>query len=520
MPLPTSGPLSLTDIQTEFGGTNPISLNEYYAGGGLVPSGTTGTNGAVPSSGAISINSFYGTTSVRNFSSLLSAEAGTTYGVLGGPVSVITSSNIIYTFTEYIPRISGTTYNTNIRTIRTAANGSVISNLAMAVDTSLGRDVNLIGGPAIDSSDNIYTVGYSPLGNTNQVTKFNSSNAVVWSSLVALTGADLVTTQEYGYQILSVSPNGNVYYGGRNLTSVGIIVGLTSTSAFSWARRINTGSNPVFTVTGVTTDSANNVYATGWGYNSGTGGSYVAFLTKFNSSGTVQWQNRIGSTLTRSTGCFTSSADDTYVYGVNESTSYGYLFKVNSAGVVQWKFDVTSPVNTYVTSVDVDSSGNVYGVATAQTGRIYVFKLNSAGARQWSIILDCTTTAFWSTAGRPNILLDASGNSLIVTANLQLSSGPSYETNCPYVIKIDASGSGFPQTITNSVATPVITTSVLEGFSSALTFSTSGLAYASVSMTYTTVTSTSVTPTSEYTTYTEALPYGTGTAGLSTVTIT
>ncbi len=64
MPLPSSGPLSLNDIQTEFGGTNPISLSEYYAGGSFVPAGTTGTYGAVPSSGAISIRNFYGTSNV------------------------------------------------------------------------------------------------------------------------------------------------------------------------------------------------------------------------------------------------------------------------------------------------------------------------------------------------------------------------------------------------------------------------------------------------------------------------
>ena len=64
MALPTSGPLSLSDIQTEFGGSNPISLSEYYAGGANVPAGTTGTNGPVPSSGTISISNFYGTTKV------------------------------------------------------------------------------------------------------------------------------------------------------------------------------------------------------------------------------------------------------------------------------------------------------------------------------------------------------------------------------------------------------------------------------------------------------------------------
>jgi hypothetical protein len=62
MALPGPGvPLSLTDIQGEFGGANPISLSEYYAGGGLVAPGTTGTYGAVPSSGQISIQNFYGT---------------------------------------------------------------------------------------------------------------------------------------------------------------------------------------------------------------------------------------------------------------------------------------------------------------------------------------------------------------------------------------------------------------------------------------------------------------------------
>lgn len=61
MPIPSSGALTLSAIQTEFGGANPISLSEYYAGGANVPAGTSGVNGAVPSSGAISMSRFYGT---------------------------------------------------------------------------------------------------------------------------------------------------------------------------------------------------------------------------------------------------------------------------------------------------------------------------------------------------------------------------------------------------------------------------------------------------------------------------
>lgn len=64
MTLQTSGAISFSDLQTEFGGSNPISLSEYYAGGAYVPGGTTGTNGAVPSSGTISMSQFYGTSNV------------------------------------------------------------------------------------------------------------------------------------------------------------------------------------------------------------------------------------------------------------------------------------------------------------------------------------------------------------------------------------------------------------------------------------------------------------------------
>lgn len=58
MALPLSGPISLTDIQLEFGGTNPVSLIEYYKGGVFVL--TTDFAPNVPSSGTISLSNFYG----------------------------------------------------------------------------------------------------------------------------------------------------------------------------------------------------------------------------------------------------------------------------------------------------------------------------------------------------------------------------------------------------------------------------------------------------------------------------
>lgn len=61
MTLQSSGAISLSQIQTEFGGSNPVSMSEYYAGGANVPGSTSGVNGAVPASGTISMSKFFGT---------------------------------------------------------------------------------------------------------------------------------------------------------------------------------------------------------------------------------------------------------------------------------------------------------------------------------------------------------------------------------------------------------------------------------------------------------------------------
>lgn len=63
MTLPLTN-LTFSALQTEFGGSNPISLSEYYRGGLYVPSGTTSAYGTIPTSGQISFGVFRGTQSI------------------------------------------------------------------------------------------------------------------------------------------------------------------------------------------------------------------------------------------------------------------------------------------------------------------------------------------------------------------------------------------------------------------------------------------------------------------------
>lgn len=98
MPLPSSGPISFSDIQSQFGGTNPISLSEYYRGGGFVTN--TGVNNSIPTSGAISVGNFYNTYGRVPISITISANT-TNYDAYASRTG------------GYVPGVSDLTYTIN-----------------------------------------------------------------------------------------------------------------------------------------------------------------------------------------------------------------------------------------------------------------------------------------------------------------------------------------------------------------------------------------------------------------------
>jgi hypothetical protein len=76
MTTPTTN-LKMSDIQTEFGGTNPAALSEYYRGGANVPIGqvTSATDGvAISTTGTIRMGMFRGLSKVFSFSQTISAS--------------------------------------------------------------------------------------------------------------------------------------------------------------------------------------------------------------------------------------------------------------------------------------------------------------------------------------------------------------------------------------------------------------------------------------------------------------
>jgi len=111
MAIKTSGEISFADIQLEFGGSGPISLNEYYRGGGLVPPGTVASQSAftqvllgqfnnvqIPTGGEIQMSQFYGQAAV----------------IVPPSDVLLTNTGDTEAFTNWISPYTGTAYVTLI----------------------------------------------------------------------------------------------------------------------------------------------------------------------------------------------------------------------------------------------------------------------------------------------------------------------------------------------------------------------------------------------------------------------
>ena len=153
-------------------------------------------------------------------------------------------------------------------------------------------------------------------------------------------------------------------------------------------------------------DSSDNIYVTGYtqgGLDGNTNsGSTDLFLVKYNSSGTKQWTKQLGtSSYDSGSGVTVDSSNNIYVTGytsggLDGNTSSGdfdlFLVKYNLSGTKQWTKQLGTSSSDYGYGVTVDSSNNIY--VTGRTGGgldgntnsgmydLFLVKYNSDGVLQ------------------------------------------------------------------------------------------------------------------------------------------
>lgn len=245
MPLPSSGPLTFANIQTEFGGSNPIGLNEYYAGGGLVPSGTSGTYGAVPSSGTISVQNFYGTQSL------------VPRGVFGGGQDGFTGPTNIISYISMSSTGNATSFGQLTTTQR--------ENAACASSTRgvwiAGSNSDIMQYITIASTGNSITFGsvVNPTVTELTMASSNSTRGIIFGGRSPVTNAiQYITIATTGNSVaFGFLVNGTNYSGSAVASTTRAVMGGGYNTTLEYVTIASTGNGTTF---GSMPPTANTIY--------------------------------------------------------------------------------------------------------------------------------------------------------------------------------------------------------------------------------------------------------------------
>ena len=241
-----------------------------------------------------------------------------------------------------------------------------------------------------DSSGNTYGAGYTTSAGqgtfAQYLVKWNSSGTVQWQRTLSMSG------QHTGRDV-AFDSSGNVYMCGESdlgtLNNTNFTLAKwASNGTHQWTRYLRGSSYGEYGY-GVAVDSSDNIYVCGSTSSVGAGSNDL-LLVKYNSSGTVQWRRTLGGTGSDGgTGVAVDSSDNVYVCGTTRSTSNGTRYimiaKYNSSGTLDWQNTLGGTSQDYGEHIEVDSSDNIYVVGKTQsTGQgsndIFVAKLPNDGS--------------------------------------------------------------------------------------------------------------------------------------------
>lgn len=243
---------------------------------------------------------------------------------------------------------------------------------------------------AIDSSGNLFVVG---LYNTNgYIAKYDTNGNVQWQK-------QWQTTENDTFRSIAVAPSGNIYVTGDSNINGGTYQPYTQKLNSSgdpvWQRRYNSSASVTYSY-GVGIDSSENVYVTSWENNGG------IFITKYDTNGNQTWTRKLdyqfGDT---SYDLAVDSSGNSFIVGlVNDANGYptAYIAKYDTSGTIQWQRRLTGSNSDVLQGVALDSSGNLYAmgwtnVPSYSYGGYLIVKYNTSGAIQWQrkLRLDGTT---------------------------------------------------------------------------------------------------------------------------------
>jgi hypothetical protein len=307
-----------------------------------------------------------------------------------------------------------------------------------------GFPITMGDGVAVDSSGNVYVCGQglNAAGfNVQSISKWNSSGVLQWQRTLT----DPYSSPADSAYNIAVDSSGNVYVCGQGLTAANVnvqsISKWDSSGTIQWQRTLNSaGAYKTQTDAsyGIYVDSSANVYVCGQGADGS--GNGILSISKWDSSGTLQFQKKlVGSSVSlQGKGITLDSSGNIYVCGQTQGRVF--ISKWDSSGTLQWQTSVInagSVAGAYGNATILDSSGNVYvaggGQNSAGFNVQFIAKWNSSGVLQWQRTLTPTNSS--PSAGANGIYVD-SANYVYVCGNGTNASA----ANVQSISKWDSSG--------------------------------------------------------------------------------
>ena len=189
---------------------------------------------------------------------------------------------------------------------------------------------------------------------------------------------------------VAIDSDGNVYTSGASDSDI-FVIKHDKDGTEQWQKKINTNSSESV---GIGLDSSNNVYLVG-DTDVSSQGSLDFHISKFNSSGTEQWQKGLGGSGIEQMFGHSTTDSSGNTYGVGYTTSAGqgtfaqYLVKWNNSGIEQWQRTLSMSGQHAGHDVALDSSGNVYmcgesDLGTLNNTNLTLAKWASDGTHQWT----------------------------------------------------------------------------------------------------------------------------------------
>jgi uncharacterized delta-60 repeat protein len=231
-----------------------------------------------------------------------------------------------------------------------------------------GSSTDLFQGVACDASGNIYAVGNEYSSNPGYsnafITKWDASGNLIWQRKIGGSNHDYFCD-------VTIDASGNIYAVGDEYSSTGtnneaFITKWDASGNLTWQRKLG-GSNGDYFY-GVTSDSSGNIYAVG--YENSSNGVFEALITKWDASGNLTWQRKLGGQYDDYFyGVTSDSSGNIYAvgYSVISSNDEALITKWGSSGNLTWQRKIGGSVIDRFRGVTVDTSGNIYAVGSENT---------------------------------------------------------------------------------------------------------------------------------------------------------